>query len=49
MKSKIWSLKEEFENPIVLTKYAIEYLLNNLFISMPDVLVIDLGEKYDIF
>ena len=49
MKSKIWSLKEEFENPIVLTKYAIEYLLNNLFTSIPDVLVIDLWEKYDIF
>jgi hypothetical protein len=49
MKYKIWSLKEEFENPIVLTKYAIEYLLHNLFISMPDVLVIDLGKKYDIF
>jgi hypothetical protein len=49
MKSKIWSLKEEFENPIVLTKYAIEHLLQNLFISIPDVLVIDLGEKYDIF
>ena len=49
MKYKIWSLKEEFENPIVLTKYAIEYLFHNLFISIPDVLVIDLGKKYDIF
>ena len=49
MKYKIWSLKEEFENPIVLTKYSIEYLLHNLFISIPDVLVLDLGKKYDIF
>ena len=49
MKYKIWSLKEEFENPIVLTKYAIEYLLHNLFITIPDVLVLDLGKKYDIF
>lgn len=49
MNYKIWSLNEDFEFPIVLTKYAIEHLLRELFISVPDVLVVDLGKKYDIF
>lgn len=49
MNYKIWSLNEDFEFPIVMAKYAIEHLLRELFISIPDVLTLDLGKKYDIF
>jgi hypothetical protein len=46
-KSQIY--REEFEYPIVLTKYAIEHHFRDLFIEVPNVLVLDLGNNIDIF
>jgi len=46
---KVMCLNNEFEFPVVLTKYAITHMLKPLLVSIPDVLVLDLNEKYEIF
>ena len=46
---KVMCLNNEFEFPVVLTKYAVTHMLKPLLVSIPDILVLDLNEKYEIF
>ena len=49
MKEKCHFHPEDFEFPVVLTKYAIEHSWRPILVSNPGILILDLNQKYDIF
>jgi len=49
MKEKYYFHPEDFEFPIVLTKYAIEHSWHLTLVSNPDMLILDLKHTYGIF
>ena len=49
MNQKFYFHPEDFEFPVVLTKYAIEHSWRPTLVSNPDMLILDLKQTYGIF